>query len=327
MGIKDKLNRLPLNKQAALYISISIFIVTMLLTLLLQLALKQSESAVLESLRLEFPNYVAARQDILNAFTGDNLNRYIAMLPLFAILNLFSIYFIVSFLIGKLFGNYEELIQNTAHEIKTPLFALKTSLDVLKLKKTVSKEDYSNFADTVSIITTRLNRLIESLLIVTKSSREFTASEECNLSDLLIEILKSFNAKISQKQLRFSNSIDPNILCKIQKRYAEALFTNIIDNAIKYSPVKTQINITLKKDQSNKTIIFICKDYGIGIPEHELKRITERFYRASNVIESGEDGSGVGLSAVKKIIDEYGGKLLISSNSNNGLIVKIVVPA
>jgi signal transduction histidine kinase len=368
--IKAYFNQLPLNKRASLIISIWIFVFTILLTLLLQIILKESEMSILNSLKDQFPNYVAARENILDAFMGDRLSRYFSYLPLFALVDMLINYYLISYLINRFYGplglifdhikrngvnskmeiaiknnniseyislienynnivkdvnnsegNLEEFVQNATHEIKTPLFGIKTSIDVLNLKSKPSISEYKNFELTVELLTNRLIKMVDSLIILTKDKVEFLSNDKINLSDTLEKTIRLLKSKADAFELVIKTDIEENLYYKAQKRFIDSIFMNILDNAIKYSKPKSEISISLKKVSGK--IIFRCIDKGLGIPQSEIIHIKEKFYRASNIIDEGVEGSGLGLSVVDKIINEYGGKFEIESKVGFGTQITI----
>ncbi|MDQ7021790.1 MAG: ATP-binding protein [Candidatus Dojkabacteria bacterium] len=109
-----------------------------------------------------------------------------------------------------------------------------------------------------------------------------------------------------------------------QIRVTESI-KNIIDNAIKYSPEKTKVEIKLEK-LGNERIRISVKDQGIGIPEDQQDHIFQKFYRATNVLTENFDGTGLGLYYVKKSIEDLGGKVYFESQVNNGSTFYIELP-
>jgi two-component system sensor histidine kinase ArlS len=369
-NIKEKFILLPMNKRVALLLSIGIFIITILLTFSLQLILKESEMSILNSIKDQFPNYVAAREDVLNAFMGDRLSRYLSYLPLFAIIDLVINYYFISYVINRFYGplaelidqikkngnalnkkikidknnnpeyvlleddynnlinkvshseiDLEEFIQNATHEIKTPLFAIKTSADVLNLKSKPMVSEYKSFESIVELLTNRLIRIVDSLIILTKDKLEFVKKDRINLSETLERTIRLLKNKADAIEVTIQTDIEKDIYYEAQQRFIDTIFINILDNAIKYSKHNKKIVVSLNRIADK--IIFKCVDSGIGIPESEIQHIKEKFYRASNIIDEGIEGSGLGLSVVDKIINEYGGKFEIKSMINQGTEVTI----
>jgi signal transduction histidine kinase len=223
--------------------------------------------------------------------------------------------------INKSETNLEEFVQNSTHEIKTPLFAIKTSIDVLNLKSQPKISEYKNFTSTVELLTNRLIRMVDSLIILTKNKLEFLSRDNINISEALEKTIRLLKNKADVSGIVINMSIQKNLFYTAQQRFIDSVFMNILDNAIKYSRPNGTILISLEKISDK--IIFKCIDEGFGIPKSEMHHIKEKFYRASNILDEGIEGSGLGLSVVDKIINEYSGKFEIYSKINQG--TKIII--
>ncbi len=99
---------------------------------------------------------------------------------------------------------------------------------------------------------------------------------------------------------------------------------NLIDNAIKYTPPKGEIVVSLK--QIEKEVEFLVKDSGVGIPKEQQKRIFTKFFRSANVIRMETDGSGLGLFIAKNIIEVHGGKIWFESEEGKGSTFYFTLP-
>jgi two-component system phosphate regulon sensor histidine kinase PhoR len=104
----------------------------------------------------------------------------------------------------------------------------------------------------------------------------------------------------------------------------EDLVSNLVDNAVKYNRVNGSVNITVLP--SDKNIILIVADTGIGIPEEDQQRVFERFYRVDKSRSKKISGSGIGLSIVKHIVEYHKGKLVLNSEVDKGTEVKVILP-
>ena len=100
---------------------------------------------------------------------------------------------------------------------------------------------------------------------------------------------------------------------------------NLLSNAIKYSPQRTEVTVSGWKDQAHLRIAV--KDQGIGMDRKEVKQIFQKFYRTRKAEESGEAGSGIGLSIVKQIVEQHGGTIEVTSRPGAGSCFTLVLPA
>jgi signal transduction histidine kinase len=100
---------------------------------------------------------------------------------------------------------------------------------------------------------------------------------------------------------------------------------NLLSNAIKYSPQRTEVTVSGRKDQAHLRIAV--KDQGIGMDQKEVKQIFQKFYRTRKAEESGEAGSGIGLSIVQQIVEQHGGTIEVASQPGAGSCFTLVLPA
>jgi signal transduction histidine kinase len=102
------------------------------------------------------------------------------------------------------------------------------------------------------------------------------------------------------------------------------IFTNLIGNAVKYTPAEGQVKVAVNKSSSNVAIKI--SDTGIGIPQDGLPHLWEEFFRAKNARRSGIKGTGLGLSIVKQYVDQFGGQIEVNSVEGEGTTFKLILP-
>ena len=165
----------------------------------------------------------------------------------------------------------------------------------------------------------RMNSLINSLLNISRieSGRIIVAPKLTRVNTLAENIIKELKGKIEEKghslKIDFEEdlpeiNIDPNLIGEVYK--------NILANAIKYTPEKGSISVTIKKEGND--IVSKISDNGYGIPENGKKRMFEKFYRGENIVSIDQDGNGLGLYLVKQLIDVSGGKIWFESEEGKG---------
>jgi signal transduction histidine kinase len=118
-----------------------------------------------------------------------------------------------------------------------------------------------------------------------------------------------------------------NPLVRVNDFLIEELFINLLDNAIVYSPKGSTITVALEQTAPAGFVRVSVQDGGIGIPEKDLSRVFEDFYRSENAKDAYKDGTGLGLSIVKQIIDMHGGNIWIKSRLNSGTTVIFTLPS
>ena len=217
-----------------------------------------------------------------------------------------------------------EFVSNFSHEIKTPLTVILGFLETLEIqsnKNSSEKKMISMMNDQAY----RMKNLIDDLLLLSQveSNQDINRSEKINVSSLLNNIKRGL-IKPSIKKQKFKYSIDSKLHVYGAKREIESAFSNLINNAIRYTPIKGEISV--QWNIINGLAIFEVTDSGIGIPEKDLKRISERFYRVDPDRSRETGGTGLGLAIVKNIIIQHQGEMKINSEINVGSSFKLIFP-
>ncbi|MBN2100577.1 HAMP domain-containing histidine kinase [Candidatus Dojkabacteria bacterium] len=225
----------------------------------------------------------------------------------------------------KSFRTQENFIQDAAHELRTPIAATKATLQVFKNKKDPTKDEYKQLVETVESLNSQLVRLNEALLFLNRKGPDRGKFIKININELLEEVLESLSSisKTENVSIQFNPKGKKKVNANPEK-LARAL-QNIVENAIKYSK-KDKGKVTITTADKDKSIEITIKDNGIGIPKKDLPNIFDRFYRGANVHDRSADGSGLGLSIVKKIVEDHSGEISVSSRKNRGTTFKISLP-
>ena len=225
----------------------------------------------------------------------------------------------------KLENSRREFVANVSHELRTPLTTVKsyaeTLLDIVKDNKTAA-----TFTNTILNETDRMTRLVKDLLVL--SSLENTASlnkSMFSLKTMIHDVVSTMSLVASEKghRLQFKQTSEiPEFYGDSDK--LEQVLYNIISNSIKYTPNGGKIIV--KAGKVYNEICIEVQDTGIGIPEKDLSRIFERFYRVDKARSRELGGTGLGLAISKSIIDSHGGKIDIKSKLGEGTSVLITLP-
>ena len=214
-----------------------------------------------------------------------------------------------------------EFVADAAHELRTPLAALKLQLDLaIQAKDDVQR---SRALTNLDSGIDRASRLVSQLLTLARHESRFESIDfkEFEPSHLLKNILVHFAAVAEAKQIDMGAERLENISILANENEIEIAFSNLLDNALHYTPQGGTVDIDLYTDQ-NEIIVRVI-DSGIGIKEADKKRILDRFYR---VDPNAGLGSGLGLSIVQKICEANHAKLTISDNHPVGTIFSIIFP-
>lgn len=215
----------------------------------------------------------------------------------------------------------EEFSSNVSHELKTPLTSI-SGFSELLLNDLVEDKDKEGFYKLIYDDSKRLLSLVEDIMKISglEHAGDFD-KEEIDLKEIIAEILKGYKNLIEEKNiyvnLEGSGSVFEN------RTMIWELFSNLINNGIKYNKDSGKLDIKISEDAN--TCKIIIKDTGIGIPQEDLARIFERFYRVDKSRSRKVGGTGLGLSIVKHVIQNIGGKIKISSEIGEGTSFEILL--
>ena len=215
----------------------------------------------------------------------------------------------------------EEFSSNVSHELKTPLTSI-SGFSELLLNDLVEDKDKEGFYKLIYDDSKRLLSLVEDIMKISglEHAGDFD-KEEIDLKEIIAEILKGYKNLIEEKNiyvnLEGSGSVFEN------RTMIWELFSNLINNGIKYNKDSGKLDIKISEDAN--TCKIIIKDTGIGIPQEDLARIFERFYRVDKSRSRKVGGTGLGLSIVKHVIQNIGGKIKISSELGEGTSFEILL--
>jgi signal transduction histidine kinase len=207
-----------------------------------------------------------------------------------------------------------EYVLRVTHDIKGHIAAMLSCLDVVRSEMTGPlNEVQEEFVNRAYERGQFLSVFIKDILNLTrkrlKHDNEF---EEFPLADLINRVIAPIQILMNDKSIDFNIYLDKSIgTIKANPYTIEELYSNLLLNAVKYTPPKGHIELKVKRRLN--TIISEVSDSGIGIPGEELTTVFDEFYRASNVPKDIKTGSGLGLSIVKQIIDDHKGKIWVTS--------------
>lgn len=211
---------------------------------------------------------------------------------------------------------------DVSHELKTPLTVIQGEIEVT-LRKLREPQEYQKSMQIILYEAQQMQKIVEDLLLLTRYSKDNIEEsfELCSLDSILMNVMEKFNLQIKEKKLNIElEKIEPisiNANCLL----ISLIFSNLLDNAIKYSQSGKNIYISLYKE--NK-IYFRIKDEGIGIEENKLFKITDRFYRVDDSRNKMIKGFGLGLSIVKNNVELHGAEMEIESQLNQGTSITII---
>ncbi len=220
-----------------------------------------------------------------------------------------------------------DFVSNVSHELRTPLALISMFAETLEMDRVKTEEKKKEYYSIISHESNRLGKIVNSILNFSKmeaGKRKFNLVEE-DLNELMIQIYQNYSYHLYNKGFDFEYEPGINLPKVLVDREAvsEAI-VNLIDNAVKYSEETKFIKITLTAD--NNFVIIEVQDKGIGISDHDKKKVFEKFYRVSSGLIHTTKGTGLGLSLVKQIMDAHNGRIELESKLGVGSRFKLMFP-
>jgi two-component system phosphate regulon sensor histidine kinase PhoR len=220
-----------------------------------------------------------------------------------------------------------EFVANVSHELRTPLSIFQGYLETLLDNPEVERGDLCEILKVMDRHSRRLNALLEDLLTLARleSRGESLDLSELRLQPFLQGIARDWQNKLLAKNVELQLRVGENLAClKADPFRLEQVFTNLLENALKYTSEGGRISIAASQVDGQTHIAV--SDTGIGIPPADLPHIFERFYRVEKARSREKGGTGLGLSIVKHIVGMHGGKVEAHSEMGKGTTISIILP-
>ena len=217
-----------------------------------------------------------------------------------------------------------DFVANVSHELRTPLQSIKMGLETINnIKDLKENNELNNLMPLMTSQSERMENLIRDLLSLSKIELQehIRPTHEIDLIELIDYVIKTYEKIISKQNIKIIfNKVESLKIIGDRDKLIE-IFTNLIDNSIKYSDKNKEITITAKKDGEFNTVSV--SDQGIGIPKESIHRITERFFTVDPSKSRSVGGTGLGLAIVKHLVSQHRAEMDINSVENEGTTIDI----
>ena len=220
-----------------------------------------------------------------------------------------------------------EFVANVSHELKTPLTAIKGFVETLRLGAKDDPQAADRFLNIIDKQTQHLEHLVNDLLVLSSiESKEVKMVFVPESLALIVQAIgalykKRFEEQNHQLSVEISQDL-PKVL--VDRQRIEQVFSNLLDNALKFTPAGGKIDIQARVDGAYVRVDI--KDNGMGIAAEHLPRIFERFYRVDKSRSKDAGGTGLGLSIVKHIVQAHQGRLHVQSTAGQGSVFSVFLP-
>lgn len=225
----------------------------------------------------------------------------------------------------------DQFISMASHELKTPITTIRGQAQIMLRRLSKQKELPKELAD-VSVAlekideqTRRLNALVDDLLDLSsiRAGKIELRLSPCDLLEVCCSVIKE-QRQLSGRDIELEQASAPVTLNADCERLSQVI-TNLVSNAIKYSPEKSPVRVSVL--QQEKTVQLVVKDYGQGISKDQQNHIFETFYRSPDVQTSKKSGWGLGLAICKDIVERHGGSIWCESCKGEGSTFFVELPA
>ena len=226
----------------------------------------------------------------------------------------------------KVESSRQQFVSNVSHELKTPLSSVKVLSESILLQEDVPKEMYVEFLHDINSEVDRMTAIINDLLTLVKlGQKEIPLNfQEVDLNAMMADIIKRLQPLATVKDISLQWEELKEVSADADEMKLSLAISNLVDNAVKYTPEGGEVKVTLDADHQHAFISVA--DTGIGIPEEEVNRIFERFYRVDKTRDRETGGTGLGLSITHATIMMHNGSIKVNSKEEEGTTILVRIP-
>jgi signal transduction histidine kinase len=218
-----------------------------------------------------------------------------------------------------------DFVANASHELKTPAASIQAAAETIQ---TASREDPAvvpRFADQLEREAARLSRIVSDLLDLSRLESGSELDESVALDALLRDEVERFEAAAAEAHVELSIRAPEVPRVRGSARDLALLVRNLVDNAIRYTRADGRVDVSLAAGDAE--VVLDVRDTGLGIPQRDLPRIFERFYRIDRARSRETGGTGLGLSIVRHVVENHGGRVSVESELGVGTRFEVRLPA
>lgn len=238
--------------------------------------------------------------------------------------------------IGKLAGSFNNMLERlehsfsvqkrfstaAAHELKTPLTAIRANIDVLNMDENPTPEDYAELMDVVTRQTERMTQLVDDLFSMS-FAEECEMDDEIELDEMLYSIAEELTPSAEKKDITLTADLENAAISGNHVIFSRAI-SNLVENAIRYTPRGGEVEI--RCEAAEREILITVSDTGPGIPEESLEDIFDPFYRVDPSRSRKFGGAGIGLAIASEIIALHGGEISAENRDCGGSVFTVSLP-
>jgi two-component system, OmpR family, phosphate regulon sensor histidine kinase PhoR len=217
-----------------------------------------------------------------------------------------------------------DFVANASHELKTPVAAVRALAETLATALPGDPEAGLRFAERIGREAERLDALVRDLLDLSRVERGTLDVEPVDLVGLVKEVVGGYADLAEERRIRLETELRPGISMRGDRAQLGLLLSNLIDNALRYTPAGGTVCVRL--DAAESRAVLQVADTGEGIPASEVPRVFERFYRVDKARTRQTGGTGLGLAIVRHVAEAHGGTVRVDSELARGTTFTVTLP-
>ncbi len=227
--------------------------------------------------------------------------------------------------IEESFRRLKQFTADASHELRSPLMAISSNAEVsLKYPEGMREDDHDAMMAMLSA-SEQMRSLTEDLLLLARTDKVSPIQlAPLNLASLLKDLVQLYHTQAAEKNIKFTSEVDPELWVQGDSSTLMRAFTNLVQNAIRYTPSGGAISI--KARRLNHQTQVMVKDTGMGIAPENLENIFERFWRADRARNYNDGGSGLGLSITQAVVHSHNGSIEVISDVDRGSCFVVNLP-
>jgi two-component system phosphate regulon sensor histidine kinase PhoR len=217
-----------------------------------------------------------------------------------------------------------DFVANASHELKTPVAAVRALAETLLTALPDDPEAGRRFAERIGREAERLDLLTRDLLDLSRVERGALDVEPVDLVGLVKEVVGGYADRAEERRIKLRTEVEPGVALRGDRAQLGLLLSNLIDNALRFTPAKGAVCVRLNAAESRA--VLQVHDTGQGIPAGELSRVFERFYRVDKARTRQTGGTGLGLAIVRHVAEAHGGTVRVDSELGRGSTFTVALP-
>jgi len=231
--------------------------------------------------------------------------------------------------IGKYLQERRDFLANSAHELRTPLAAIRSSIEVA-LSGGRTNAEYEELLSEIIEESASLEQLVNQLLLLseTETERLKVDKQQVQFDELVEKALDMFGGVAEFRDIQLACPALPSAVVRGNRQHLRQVIYNLLDNALKFTPAGGRVRVQLSVDRARDGVVFVVRDTGRGIPSAELPQVFDRFFQGHRpcAVSGEKRGTGLGLSICQAIIHAHNGTIEVDSQVGKGTRVTVRLP-